>query len=806
MASRLHYRSIRSKFSLIIISACFAVLLLVSLLFAGIEYTSFRQKTAEDLETLAAILGKNLTEPLLNNQKKLYKAEAHEILASLNKNPTLHAAYLFNRKNEPIAYYLDSEFIPFVQNSIEQDFSGNFPDEWKQSEAPRVHFGLKHLSLYSPIYYLDTKIGGLYLLSALSEIEQRLVGLLMVVLLAGGIAVGFAWLLAGWMQRPISMPILHLAETMHKVSTENIYHLRAQKQSDDEVGQLVDGFNDMLSQIEIRDLEIETHQKYLEQTVRERTAELTRTVIDLDRSREQAESASQAKSIFLANMTHELRTPLVGVLGMNELLIETSLGSQQRALAESVQRSGRELLELINDILDFSKIEGGHLKLDLTKVDLLKLIEETVKLLAVKAYDKGIEFLCNVDPNAAWEVEADAQRLKQIIINLLSNAIKFTQSGHVGLKLTRSTNNHFLFEVCDTGIGIDKENQTSIFEVFSQVDESTSRFFGGTGLGLSIVRDLTKMMQGTVRLESEPGLGSTFQVELPLKQEKPVFAELSDSSRARSVILFEPYPPARDSLLQRLNDLDFYAEAVSTHDEFLQRLRNVERDGECFDIVILPGCGWEGSQELISQAKKCCSIVICQQRNSAESAHSPSVIEIPKPLLWSSLLKADLDQQNEQKSLPAPAIKLENSPLLQADNPAVKGKILIVDDNTSTRELIGFSLVGSGWQCDEACNAEEALVAVGNELYLLILMDINMPSTDGLEVTRMMRKQGVKTPIYALTAHGDAKVFELCHQAGMQGSLRKPFRQKELFALLDENSTLNSKKQGTSYGEGEPLA
>ncbi len=795
MAARLHYRSIRSQFSLIIISACFAVLLFVSLLFAGIEYTSFRQTTAEDLETLAAILGKNLIEPLLNKEKNRHKTEAQEILASLTKKPALHAAYLFNKKNEPIAYYIDSEAIPFVQNSIEQDFSGDFPDEWKQGEVTSIHFGLKHLSLYSPIYYLDTKIGGLYLLATLSEIEQRLVGLLLVVLLAGGIAVGFAWLLSGWMQRPISMPILHLAETMHKISAGNIYHLRAQKQSDDEVGQLVDGFNDMLSQIEIRDLKIETHQKYLEQTVRERTAELTRTVIDLDLSREQAESANQAKSIFLANMTHELRTPLVGVLGMNELLIETSLGSQQRALAESVQRSGRELLELINDILDFSKIEGGHLKLELTKVDLLKLIEETVRLLAARAYDKGIELLCNVDPNAAWEVEADAQRLKQIIINLLSNAIKFTSSGHVALKLSRSTNNHFLFEVCDTGIGIDKEKQTSIFEVFSQVDETTSRLFGGTGLGLSIVRDLTIMMQGNVHLESEPGLGSTFQVELPLKQEKPFFAKLSDSSRGRSVILFESYPPARDSLLQRLNDLGFTAEAVSTQDEFLQRLRNVERDGECFDMVILPDCGCEGSEELTLLAKNCCRTVVCQQRNMTESAQSSDVIEIPKPLLWSNLLQADLVQENEQESLPYPAIKLENIPLSQTDNPAVKGKILIVDDNTSTRELIGFSLVDSGWQCDEACNAEEALVAVGNELYLLILMDINMPGTDGLEVTRMMRQQGVKTPIYALTAHGDAKVFELCHQAGMQGSLRKPFRQKELFALLDANTTLNSKKQ-----------
>lgn len=782
MSSSFHHRSIRSKFSLVIISACFAVILLVSLLFAGIEYSSYRQKTAEELETLAAILGVHLTQPLLDHDAIL----ATRVMVALDKNSHLRAAYLFDNKNKPLAQYLDPDAIPFVQKSVAHDFSENFPEEWQQREDHQFHYGLNYLSLYAPIFHQKKMIGGLYLLSDLAGLDQRFFGILLVVLLAGGVAVGFAWLLSGWMQKPISGPILQLAETMHLVSQSGAYHLRSQKYADDEVGQLVDGFNDMLSQIEIRDLKIETHQKYLEETVLERTAELTKTVRDLDLAREQAESANQAKSIFLANITHELRTPLVGVLGMNELLIESSLDSQQRVLAQSVQRSGRELLEMINDILDFSKIEAGHLKLEINTVDLLELVEEIVASFANRAYNKGIELICSVDPAAAWEVEVDAQRLKQIILNLLGNAIKFTHQGHVGFRLTRNNNGHFLFEIYDTGIGVDRQSQSSIFEAFSQVDESTSRLFGGTGLGLSIVRDLTRMMNGSLYLESEPGQGSSFQVELPLKPVCPSFARLAEERQGRTVLLLESYLPARESLLQRLLDLGFAAEAVTSPENLLHCLQNCQKTGKRFELVILPDCEQTGEGlELVSQYADCCERIVCRRKKHTNLTPNLSAIEIQQPLLWTRLLQDDLFQQAPIEP-PSPVALDVESPPPPADDSGLRGTILVVDDNTSTRELIGFSLNGSGWLCHEACNAEEALIAVGRQQYRLILMDINMPGTDGFEVTRILRQRGVETPIFALTAHGDARVFDECQRVGMQGSLRKPFRQKELFALLDE--------------------
>jgi len=790
VAFRLHHRSIRSKFSLVIISACFAVLLLVSLLFTGIEYSSFRQKTAEELAALAAILGENLAEPLLNSHNP-YNPEIDRVLSSINTHPRLHAAYLFDRTNKPISHYLDSDALPFVKKCIERDFPNQAPSVWQQSEQIRIYYGFDFLSIYSPIFYQNKIIGGLYLLSDLEGFQHRLVGLLLVVLLAGGVAVGFAWLLAGLIQKPISDPILELAETMTSVSVDGAYHLRSQKYADDEVGQLVDGFNDMLSQIEIRDLKIETHQKYLEQTVHDRTAALTATVGELNLAREQAESANQAKSLFLANMTHELRTPLVGVLGMNELLLEGDLDTQQRALAGSVQRSGTELLELINDILDFSKIEGGHLRLDVGNFELLKLVEETLGLLAQRAYGKGIELICSVEPSSAWEVEGDSQRLRQILINLLGNAIKFTQQGHVALRVARQEDGQFLFEISDTGIGVDKHKQPSIFEAFSQVDETTSRLFGGTGLGLSIVRDLTRIMGGTLFLESEPGQGSSFQVLLPLKAVKPSFVKLPVDRQGLSVILLEPYAEAGESLVRRLRDIGLVAEIVFSPVELLLRVENLKKNGDRFDVVILPDCDQPGSKELISQVVGDCGTLICQKKKMSSSAPCSSAIELPKPLFWTQLLQDELFQGPEVALSPVSETKIEPSTWAVSEK-SVKGRVLIVDDNTSTRELIGFSLAGTGWQSDNACNAAEALSAVERGRYHLILMDINMPGTDGLEATRILRKRGVDTPIYALTAHGDNKVFEACLQVGMQGFLRKPFRQKELFALLEEHSVLKA--------------
>jgi len=781
------YKSIRSKFSLVIVSACFAVILLISLLFGGIEYFSFRQNSAEELQTLAAVLGGHLAQPLLENRP----LNGKEILTGLKPNRSIHAAYLFDHNNKPFAQYLDPKYGNFVQAALLLDFDGQVPPDWLESEVPVFRFGLNSLSLYFPLIYQDSKIGALYLLSDLADLDQRLLSLVLVVVIAGGVAIAFAWRLSAILQKPISTPILDLVETVHMVSATGDYRLRSHKYSADEIGQLVDGFNDMLNQIELRDLKISTHQKYLEKTVSERTAALIRTVHDLELAKEQADSANQAKSTFLANMTHELRTPLVGVLGMNELLIESSLNPSQRSLAESVERSGRELLQIINDILDFSKIEGGHLVLEKQNVELLVMVEEIMAMLSGRAHAKGINLVCSVDPDAAWTVNADVQRLKQILVNLVGNAIKFTAQGSVSLQLSRLKNGRFVFVVADTGIGIEPEAQAEIFEAFTQVDVSTSRLFGGTGLGLSIVRDLTRMMDGEISLQSAPGQGATFRVELPLYAVAPSFVCLPANDRKPSVLLLDPIVTS---------NMGFAADAVATQEDLVEKLESLGRADLCLYIEEVGPV----SETLETQLRQRCDRTYCLRKNLLQE-HLPTwCIDLQRPLLWRRLLQ--LDPFAEQVEVLINDVHSEAIPLVLPIEAAssAKGRLLIVDDNVSTRELVGFSLAGSGWCSDGAVGAVDALAKLELRTYQLILMDINMPGMDGLELTRLLRQKGLETPIYALTAHGDARILAECLTVGMQGILRKPFRQQELFEVLDQY--MMSRDPAPASSEGGPLS
>ena len=244
--------------------------------------------------------------------------------------------------------------------------------------------------------------------------------------------------------RKISKPLLLLIATMREVTQTGNYALRNSKASNDEIGQLVDGFNVMLAQIETKDRQLENHQKDLELIVVERTTELHQSILSLELARKQADLSNQAKSTFLANMTHELRTPLVGLLGMNELLIESTLNEQQRSFANVVEKSGLELLALINQILDFSRIDAVQMTLNPEPVDLMTLVEDVVLLLADHAYQKDLAVVLKIAPDAAWQVEVDPQRLRQILLNLLGNAIKFTKQGCVAIELTRPEKDLFV--------------------------------------------------------------------------------------------------------------------------------------------------------------------------------------------------------------------------------------------------------------------------------------------------------------------------------------------------------------------------
>ncbi len=341
-----------------------------------------------------------------------------------------------------------------------------------------------------------------------------------------------ALVLGGRRLRRAVAPVVELANTAREISSNANYSLRAVRHHNDEVGELVDNFNAMIEQVESRDAVLKRYNENLEKTVDERTVELRR-------ASEAAETASQAKSRFLATMSHEIRTPMNGVLGMAELLLATNLDATQRRYAETVHHSGETLLALLNDVLDFSKIEAGKLELEQIDFSLQQVVSDVMGMMTGPAQAKGLSLRSTVSSNVATAFRGDPVRLMQVLINLIGNATKFTERGSIELRASVLTNSdsvqRVLLEVEDTGIGMDADAVARIGRPFEQADSSHARRFGGSGLGLAIVTQLIDLMSGRFSVRSEPRKGTIFSVELdlPRSASKPT-AIASDAASAAS--------------------------------------------------------------------------------------------------------------------------------------------------------------------------------------------------------------------------------------------------------------------------------
>jgi signal transduction histidine kinase/CheY-like chemotaxis protein len=750
---------------------CVGSLLVACAAFISYDLFLFRASEAQDLRSQASLLASSITPAVAEGNR----GSVQEALSTLRGKEQIRAAAVWPAQGALMAAYVHS-------NAVER-----LPDAPKEMLN---RSGQDRMTVFRPLAVGEETVGFLYLKADIQgKIRERLAYYGRIVVMVLLISCLAALLIASRLQSVIARPILELAGLARVVTEKKDYLVRAKKGTEDEVGTLVEAFNEMLGVIQSRDAELqsanltlESYNQDLERKVEDRTAALVAASTEAQKARVLAEDANRAKSVFLANMSHELRTPLNAIIGYSEMLQEDAadiVGQEFAGDLQKIHTAGKHLLGLINDVLDISKIEAGKMDLFLETFDLRLMIRDVVSTIQPLVMKNGNQLEVELGEGLTT-MRADATKVRQALFNLLSNACKFTEQGILRLHVVHEPGpgaGRYRFQVSDSGIGMSAEQISRLFKAFSQADASTTRKYGGSGLGLVITRHFCRMMGGDIEVSSEPGKGSVFTVRLPVVVDstRPVVdtSFLQRQQRAgqplpgaSTILVIDDDPTVRDLMNRYLTKEGFHVRVAAGGKEGLEIAKSAKPDLITLDVLMAEMDGWAVLSALKADpTTEDIPVVVLTMFDDKEMGFALGASDYMTKPVDRERLVAILRKHNRGR-LPC--------------------HVLVVEDEPSIRHMVRRFLEREGWTAREAANGEEALNAVRESEPGIILLDLMMPVMNGFDFLRELRKHKTwrKIPVVIMTA----KDLTLEEQAQLKGNVELVL-QKGLYTrerLLEE--------------------